>query len=177
MTRISPALRVGAALAFVGTVVLANWLVVRFGLVPAGFGLLVPAGTYAAGLSLSLRDLLHEAGGLRWVIGAIATGAALSFLLGDGRIALASGVAFLLAELFDLAVYAPLRRRAWRTAVIASNAVGAIVDTFTFLVLAGFPITFSLVAGQLLVKAVWVTLGFLVFAELIRRTVLRPSMA
>lgn len=148
----------------VASVALANWMTTALGLVPAGFGLMVTAGTYAAGLALGLRDALHEAGGVRWVLAAIAGGIALSLLLGDGRIALASAVAFGLAELADLAVYAPLRRRAWTAAVIASNAIGAVVDTLVFLAIAGFPLTAELVGGQLLVKAVWVTALFLVVA-------------
>lgn len=162
------------AAALVGCVAAANWATTALGEVPAGFGLMVTAGTYAAGLALGLRDALHEAGGVRWVLGAIGAGVALSLVLGDGRIALASAAAFLLAELLDLAVYAPLRKRAWRTAVIASNAVGAVVDTFVFLAIAGFPLTAELVGGQLLVKAVWVTAGFLVVAELLRRA--RPGL-
>lgn len=163
------------AAALVACVLIANWTTTHFGLVPAGFGLLVTAGTYAAGLALGVRDALHEVGGIPWVLGAIAAGALLSWLLADGRIALASGVAFLLAELADLAVYAPLRRRRWHTAVTASNAVGAVVDTLVFLSIAGFALTPSLVAGQLLVKAVWVTLGFLAVAALIRRTLIRTE--
>jgi uncharacterized PurR-regulated membrane protein YhhQ (DUF165 family) len=97
--------------ALVGSIALANWLTSHYGLVPAGFGLMVTAGTYAAGLSLGLRDALHEAGGYRWVLAAIAAGIGLSVILGDGRIALASAVAFGVAELTDLAVYVPLRRR------------------------------------------------------------------
>jgi uncharacterized PurR-regulated membrane protein YhhQ (DUF165 family) len=104
------------------------------------------------------------------VLGAIAVGGLASLLLGDGRIALASAVAFVLAELVDLAVYAPLRRRQWHTAVLASNAAGAVVDTFVFLLIAGFPLTVATVGGQLLVKAVWVSVSFLAVAELLRRS-------
>lgn len=75
------------ATAFVGSVVVANVVTSRFGLIPAGFGLLVPAGTYAAGLALGLRDALQEAAGLRAVFAAIVVGAVVSALLGDGRIA------------------------------------------------------------------------------------------
>ena len=45
-----------------------------------------------------------------------------------------------------------LRRRGWIRAVIASNTVGAPVDTILFLALAGFPIWVA-VPGQLLAKA------------------------
>lgn len=162
--------------AIVGCVVVANAATTYWGLVPAGFGLMVTAGTWAAGLTLALRDLLHDAGGLRWVFAAIAAGAALSWLLADGRIAVASAAAFLLAELLDLAVYAPLRERRWRTAVFVSNAVGAVVDTFVFLTIAGFPLTASTVGGQLLVKALWVSVGFLLLAEVVRRAVSRERV-
>ena len=164
------------AVAIVVTVALANLATSHLGLVVAGFGLVVPAGTYAAGLALGLRDALHEAGGIRWVLGAITAGAIVSLLVGDGRIALASAAAFAFAELADLAVYAPLRRRDWRVAVVASNAVGAVVDTLVFLTIAGFPVTAATVGGQLLVKAVWVTGGFLLVAEVIRRVVPRERL-
>ena len=64
----------------------------------------------------------------------------------------ASATAFVLSELADLLVYQPLRRRGFVRAVIASNAVGAPVDTILFLALAGFPI-WAAVPGQLLAKA------------------------
>lgn len=165
-----------AAAGLVLCVFAANWLVSTYGLIPAGFGLLVPAGTYAAGLALGLRDALHEAGGIRWVLGTIAAGIALSALLGDGRIALASAVAFGVAELLDLAVYTPLRNRQWHVAVAASNAVGAIADTVLFLTIAGFGLTWAAVGGQLLVKAVWVTASFLIVAMVIRAVVNRRAV-
>lgn len=164
------------AVSIVGCVAVANTATTYLGLVPAGFGLLVTAGTYAAGLTLALRDVLHEIGGIGWVLAAIAGGAGLSLVLADRRIALASAAAFALAEIFDLAVYTPLRRRSWRLAVIASNAVGAVVDTLVFLLIAGFPLAAGLVAGQLLVKAVWVTAVFLLVAEVLRRAVPRERV-
>lgn len=173
----------GTALLLVGTVAAANYATSAFGLVPAIFGiegasggLLVAAGTFGAGLALVLRDLLHEYGGVRWALLAIAGGIAVSAAIGSGKIALASAVAFGLAELLDLAVYAPLRRRAWRTAVAASNAVGAVVDTFVFLAIAGFPLTAATVGGQVFVKAVLITGTFLLLAEGVRRAVPRESV-
>jgi hypothetical protein len=60
------------------------------------------------------------------------------------------------SELADLVVYQPLRRRGFLRAVLASNAVGAPLDTIVFLALAGFPV-WSALPGQLWVKA-WATL-------------------
>ena len=42
---------------YVASIVAANVLIVTVGLVPVGFGLLAPAGVYAAGFTLTLRDL------------------------------------------------------------------------------------------------------------------------
>lgn len=141
-----------AAGAFLAVIVLANWLTTTQGLVPIGLGLLATAGTFAAGFALVARDVVQEAGGRALTVALILAGAVLSAMLGDGRIALASGVAFLLGELVDMGVYTPLRERSWVAAVVASSVVAAPVDTALFLSLAGFPLTWPGVAGQWLVK-------------------------
>jgi uncharacterized PurR-regulated membrane protein YhhQ (DUF165 family) len=70
-----------------------------------------------------------------------------------------------------------LRDKGWHVAVIVSNAVGALADTLLFLWIADFPITDEAVGGQMLVKAVWVTAGFLIVAEVIRRCVTSATPA
>ncbi len=61
---------------------------------------------------------------------------ALSLLLADPRIALASGSAFLLAQLLDILVFDRLRRAAWWRAPLASSVCGSVVDTALFFSLA-----------------------------------------
>jgi uncharacterized PurR-regulated membrane protein YhhQ (DUF165 family) len=161
---------------YVSTVLAANLLTSNLGLVAAGFGLLVPAGTYTAGLALGLRDAVQDRAGVRWVLAGIVVGTALSWWLGDGRVALASGAAFVVSELLDLAVYTPLRERYGRTAVVASNALGAVADTLLFLTLAGFPLAGAAVSGQLLVKAVWCTAAYLAVCEVVTRAVVRQPV-
>lgn len=156
---------------YVATVVAANIVTSNYGLIPAGLGLLVPAGSYLAGLTLTARDALHHLAGARLVWLGVAAGITVSVLASDGRIALASGAAFAVSELLDLAVYSKLRRRGWRRALIASNAVGAVVDTALFLQLSGFGVTTQAMTGQVLVKAVWVTGVALLFTEAARRAV------
>lgn len=145
-----------AALGYLATILAANWAIGRWGLVPVGFGLLAPAGVYFAGLAFTLRDLTQERLGRRWCLLVILAGAALSFLLGSGRIAVASGAAFLLSELADFAVYQPLRARRWLLAVALSNTVGATVDSAIFLAIAFGSLDF--IAGQLVGKS-WVTVA------------------
>lgn len=152
------------ALAYVGTVVGANLAIQLFGLVPVGFGLLAPAAVYVAGFAFTLRDLLQEAAGRKVVVGAIIVGAGISALL-DPRIGLASGVAFLVSELADWAVYEPLRLRRWKTAILASNVVGLLVDSAIFLTLAFGSLEFF--AGQAVGK-LWTTLAAIAVLGLLR---------
>lgn len=137
--------------AFLACILAANWATTRYGLVPVGFGLMATAGTYFAGLSFVVRDSLHDAAGKRWTLAVIALGAALSFLIAAPFIALASAVAFALAETADLLAYTPLRRRGYVRAAVASNVVGAVVDSVVFLTIAGFPVMAAL-PGQLVGK-------------------------
>ena len=124
-----------ATTVYISTILLANWLIQRYGFVSVGFGLIAPAGVYAAGLSFSARDWLHELTGRWFVMAAIVAGAALSWFISP-TFAVASGVAFLASETADLAVYTPLRERRKYTALIASNVVGSVVDSLLFLWLA-----------------------------------------
>jgi queuosine precursor transporter len=131
--------------AFAATIPAANWLIGNVGvtcvpdgpcLVPVGFGLMAPSGVLMIGLALVLRDLVHETAGLRGSFIAIAIGGALSWLIAPAPLAVASVTAFVLAELADTFVYAPLRQRNKPVAVLASGAVGAVVDSAVFLYLA-----------------------------------------
>lgn len=160
-----------AFLAYIAAVVAANWLTNTYGFVPVGFGLATTAGTYAAGVALLARDLVQDTAGRMAVLGAVTIGAALSWWLSTPQLAIASGAAFLVAELADMAVYTPLRKRGWARAVLASNAVGAVLDTVVFLWLAGFPIL-PAVPGQLVGKVLLAT-GAPVLLVLIVRTVRR----
>ncbi|NIA70173.1 queuosine precursor transporter [Pelagibius litoralis] len=56
----------------------------------------------------------------------------LSLWLADPRIALASGSAFLVAQLLDVAVFNRLRSGVWWSAPLVSSTVGSIVDTALF---------------------------------------------
>ncbi|MCX5522238.1 VUT family protein [Streptomyces bobili] len=147
---------IAALTAYITAIVAANWLTTRYGLVPVGFGLITTAGTYAAGAALLLRDVVQDTLGWRWVLAGIGAGAILTALTSPA-LAVASTVAFLLAELLDTAVYTPLRARGWARAALLSGIVGAVADTYAFLALAGFPITAQTVGGQLVGKALWAT--------------------
>jgi uncharacterized PurR-regulated membrane protein YhhQ (DUF165 family) len=67
----------------------------------------------------------------------------------------ASVAAFLLSELADFAVYAPLAKRRLALAVALSGIVGAAVDSAVFLLLAFGSLDF--IAGQIVGK-IWMSL-------------------
>lgn len=138
-------------LTFVGCVVLANQFVAWFGLVPVGFGLVAPAGTLLAGVALIVRDELQDRAGKRAATVAILLGALISSWTAGPALALASGLAFVVSELADMATFTALHRRPV-LGRLASNGVGSVVDTVLFLAIAGFGVTAPAVAGQLLVK-------------------------
>jgi uncharacterized PurR-regulated membrane protein YhhQ (DUF165 family) len=187
--------KIAAGLGFIATILAANYVTTQYGMVPVGFGLMATAGTYCAGLTFVLRDLVQDgleapadrvtrwlrARGIRWTPGRmndsiqfaalgalIVAGAALSYAVSAPAIALASATAFLLSESADFAVYSPLRDRGYIRAALASNFVGAVVDTAVFLGIAGFPLSQAF-AGQMAGK-VAVTLAVVVLVAGIRIT-------
>jgi uncharacterized PurR-regulated membrane protein YhhQ (DUF165 family) len=153
---------------FALTIPLANWLIGNVGtmcipngpcMVPVDFGLLglmAPSGVLVVGAALVLRDIVHERLGWAWAVGAIAVGAALSWWLASPALAIASVVAFALAETADLVVYSPLRKRNLPLAVFASGVVGSAIDSAVFLWLAFGSLNF--IEGQIIGK-MWMTLA------------------
>lgn len=134
-----------AAILFGLTIPAANWLIGNVGtvcipdgpcLVPVGFGLMAPSGVLMIGLALVLRDWLHEIAGWRWALITVLAGGVLSLVVAAPALALASAVAFTMSELADLAVYARLRARGKALAVMASQVVGATLDSALFVYLA-----------------------------------------
>lgn len=61
-----------------------------------------------------------------------AVGVVLSIVFADLRIALASGSAFLLAQLLDIWIFDRLRRQSWWKAPIVSSLVASALDTAVF---------------------------------------------
>lgn len=140
-----------AATTLLACVLAANYVTTRYGMVPVGFGLVATAGTYFAGLTFVVRDTLQDTVGKRGTIAVIVAAAALSFFIASPAIAVASAAAFFLAEVSDLLVYTPLRKRGYVRAAVASNVVGSFVDTVVFLAIAGFPV-FGALPGQMVGK-------------------------
>jgi uncharacterized PurR-regulated membrane protein YhhQ (DUF165 family) len=179
MTPASETRRTREGLIFLGlfalTIPAANWLIGHVGtvciaqgpcVVPVAPGLMAPSGVTMVGVALVLRDLVQRRLGATFSVLAILAGTAISALLAPSSLIIASGVAFLLSEFADLAVYTPLARRRLVTAVVASSAVGLIVDSIVFLWLAFGSLEF--LAGQIVGKG-WMVLLSVPFVAWLRR--------
>lgn len=149
---------------FIATVPLANWMIGNVGtfcipdgpcMIPVGFGLNAPSGVLAIGAALVLRDLVQERYGKKVALIAIFAGAILSYLLSDPFIALASLIAYLLAETSDLLVYSKIRSKSLELAIFASGVVGSIIDSAVFLWIAFGSMQF--IEGQIVGK-IWMSL-------------------
>ncbi len=157
--------RILIAATYLVCVPLANYVIGHVGtvcipqgpcLVPVGFGLNAPSGVLIVGAALVLRDMVQRVAGASWALAAVAVGCALSWLVADPHIAIASAAAFAVSELADFAVYTPLQRRGLIAAVVASACVGAVVDSVAFLWLAFGSLDY--LAGQVVGK-MWAALA------------------
>jgi queuosine precursor transporter len=168
---------------FALTIPAANWLIGHVGaaciangpcVVPVAPGLMAPSGVMMVGVALVLRDLVQRRLGAIMSALAILCGTALSAMLAPPSLVLASGVAFLLSEFADLAVYTPLARRRLVVAVVASSVVGLVVDSIVFLWLAFG--SFDFLLGQVVGKG-WMVLFSIPFVAWLRRRDERVGMA
>jgi len=151
---------------FTACIPAANWIIQNVGttcvpngpcLIPVAPALMAPSAVLVVGLAFVLRDLVQRRLGFHFAAIAVVVGAALSALLAPPQLVIASGVAFLISELADLAVYTPLQKRRLVLAVVASSVVGLIVDSAIFLQLAFGDLTY--IWGQIVGKAWMVVLA------------------
>lgn len=162
------------ALAYMGLVVFANWLASTY-IVSVGFGYVAPAGVFAIGAVLVLRDWIQQLSGLKatmamvyisglasWVVGNVAGWTSLQ------KVALASVVAFTISETVEAIVFTPIRRRNLSLGVGLSGTVGNALDSFVFLAIAFGSQQYFV--GQFLGKTWMILAGTL--ATLMRRRII-----
>lgn len=112
-----------------------------------------------------------------------ALGVVLSGLLATPRIAIASGTAFLVAQLLDVTVFNRLRRQSWWQAPLFASLLGSLVDTGVFfsLAFAGTPVPWDLLAASdLVVKlayALFALIPYRVYMSLVRPVWAEPRLA
>ena len=161
---------------FCFTIPAANWMIGHVGsvclpqgpcLIPVAPGLMAPSAVIMVGAALVLRDLVQRRLGASPAAAAIVVGAAISAFLAPPSLVIASAAAFLISEFADFAIYTPLARRRFVVAVIASSAVGLVVDSVVFLWLAFG--SFEFLLGQIVGKGWMIVLSIPLILWLRRR--------
>lgn len=120
--------------------VLAANILVQFPFTPFGLQDVLTYGAFTYPFTFLVNDLTNRRLGIartRQVIYAgFALALALSALLATPRIALASGTAFIVAQLLDATVFNALRRKAWWLPPALSGGLSSAIDTMVFFTLA-----------------------------------------
>lgn len=132
-----------AVIAMVAVVAASNFLVqfpVQAQIGAVNLADLLTWGAFVYPIAFLVTDLSNRQfgpGGARLVVVAgFGVAVVLSVWLASPRIAIASGSAFLLAQLLDVAIFDRLRRAVWWRAPLISSVVGSVLDTLIFFSLA-----------------------------------------
>jgi hypothetical protein len=134
-------------------VVLASNILVQYPV--AGLGDYLTWGAFSYPVAFLVTDLSNRrfgpAGARRVVYAGFVVAVALSVVFATPRIALASGTAFLAAQLLDIALFERLRERAWWMPPFVSSVVSSALDTAIFFSLAFYcgPVAGTTISGAL----------------------------
>lgn len=172
--RKDPAMTKVLVLAYLGAIVVANLISAHYG--PSAS---IYNAFFLIGLTLTTRDRLHDAwqqgNRVRNMALLIASGSALSYLTSKtihgaappnvvAKIALASCLAFAVAESCDAIAYHLLRDRPWLERSNTSNIVSSFLDSAVFVTVA-FGWAWPIIFGQLCAKVA----GGYVWSLILRR--------
>jgi uncharacterized PurR-regulated membrane protein YhhQ (DUF165 family) len=131
------------SIAYVALAILANWLASAYVVTVPFTDRLAPAGVFAIGAILVLRDWLQQLVGLATTIYLVFVAAILSLVAGEAfgwtdlrKIAIGSFVAFVVSETAEAVVFTPIRRRSLTVGVALSGIVGTALDSWLFLTIA-----------------------------------------
>ena len=158
-----------------GAVVVASNYLVQFPIKYFGLSEILTYGAFSYPITFLITDLANRAYGKiiarRVVYIGFVVGILLTLFVSTNftdiisiRIAIGSGVAFLVAQNLDVQIFDRLRRKSWYVAPLTSSTIGSITDTFLFFSIAfyasGVPWV-TLALGDLIVKLI-ITLAMLI---------------
>jgi hypothetical protein len=146
------------ALVAMTLVVLSSNILVQYPFGHLGLGDYLTWGAFTYPFSFLVTDLSNRRfgpkGARRVVYAGFVLAVALSVVLATPRIAVASGAAFLLAQLLDIGIFARLRGKAWWLPPFVSSVISSGLDTAIFFSVAfycgavpGFGLTISEMLG------------------------------
>jgi len=147
------------ALTAMTLVVLSSNILVQYPFQHLGLGDYLTWGAFSYPFSFLVTDLSNRrfgtVGARRVVYVGFVLAVALSVILATPRIAIASGAAFLVAQLLDISIFARLRDRAWWMPPFISSVISSGLDTAIFFSFAfycgavpGLGLTVSEMLGQ-----------------------------
>jgi uncharacterized PurR-regulated membrane protein YhhQ (DUF165 family) len=163
---------IAAVAAMVAVVTASNILVqypVQFDLGPIHLADILTWGAFTYPFAFLVSDLTNRHDGPRQarfvVLVGFLVGLALSFWLSTPRIAIASGSAFLIGQMLDIAVFQRLRNRYWLIPPLSASLFGSLLDTAIFFSIAFAPAfalvdsAFGMADGSLGFPAPWLGVG------------------
>lgn len=124
------------ALAAMTLVVLSSNILVQYPFTHLGLGDYLTWGAFSYPFSFLVTDLSNRRFGPRGarqiVYAGFVLAVGLSIVLATPRIAMASGAAFLMAQLLDIRIFARLRNKAWWLPPFVSSVISSALDTAIF---------------------------------------------
>ena len=165
-----------------GVVVLSSNYLVQFPINYYGFNEILTYGAFSYPIAFLITDLANRSFGKLFARKIVYLG----FFLGIGftilfstdfadlisiRIAIGSGIAFLVSQLLDVQIFDKLRKKEWFIAPLTSSMIGSIIDTLLFFSISfyatGVPwVTLSM--GDLTVKILVALLMLIPFRLLLK---------
>jgi uncharacterized PurR-regulated membrane protein YhhQ (DUF165 family) len=119
---------------FFAAIPFANYWLTKFGFYNAPLLGPIPSGLWVVAVSFVARDIAQITLGRRATWLAIAVGTLATWFLASPGLALASGIAFLISESTDAAIFTPLANRGrFLLGVIVSGYLAGFVDSAVFL--------------------------------------------
>ena len=162
-----------------GSVVIISNYLVQFPFKHFNLNEVLTYGAFTYPISFLITDVSNQKFAKKVVYFGFFVGVVISIILSfqhfgliNARIGVASGIAFLLAQLLDVKIFDILRKKIWYLPPLVSSVVGSIVDTFLFFSIAfyGTGINWiSLGLGDLSVKLLVALIMLIPFRLLIRR--------
>jgi uncharacterized integral membrane protein (TIGR00697 family) len=166
---------------FMGVVIIASNYLVQFPINKLNLQDVLTYGAFSYPITFLITDLANRRLGKekarKLVYFGFAVGILLTLFVSTNfediisiRIAIGSGLAFLVAQLVDIEIFQRLRNNAWFIAPVTSSTFGSIIDTFLFFLISflgtGLPWV-TLAFGDLFVKLLMALLMLIPFRLLI----------